>query len=127
MQRQKRPKTPQKNPPVYSFDCMFEQRLAKLARFKKDLAAKKEEFFVQKEKELKELVEKLTELGLERKDAEDKLQGLFDIIVEERRVEALAPTQVDKLHWYAKERVLREHVINSILEREAQHLRSRRK
>lgn len=104
-----------------------QQRLARLARFKRDLAAKREEFYDKKEKDLSELVEKVSSLGLEKPDAEAKLRDLFKLAMEERQVEALSPTQVDKLQWYAKERVLRRHVINSILEREAQQLRVRRK
>ncbi|VDK43409.1 unnamed protein product [Taenia asiatica] len=107
-------------------DC-YQQRLAKLARFKKDLAAAREEFYERKERDLNELVEKLTDLGLERSDAEAKLRDLFGIVVKERQEEALVPTQVDKLQWYAKERVMRRHVINSLLEKEAKQLRSRRK
>ncbi|VDM17792.1 unnamed protein product [Hydatigera taeniaeformis] len=105
----------------------YQQRLARLARFKKDLAAAREEFYERKERDLNELVDKLIGLGLERNDAEAKLRGLFDIVIKERREEVLRPTQVDKLQWYAKERVLRRHVINSILEKEAKQLRSRRK
>ncbi|VDL18667.1 unnamed protein product [Hymenolepis diminuta] len=105
----------------------YQQRLARLARFKRDLVAKREEFYDKKEKDLSELVEKVSSLGLEKPDAEAKLRDLFKIVVEERQVETLSPTQVDKLQWYAKERVLRRHVINSILEREAQQLRARRK
>nr|CDS27170.1 expressed conserved protein [Hymenolepis microstoma] len=105
----------------------YQQRLARLARFKKDLAANREEFFEKKEKDLSELVEKVSSLGLEKPEAEVKLRDLFEIVMKERQVEALSPTQVDKLQWYAKERVLRRHVANSILEREAQQLRARRK
>uniref|UniRef100_A0A915EXV9 Uncharacterized protein n=1 Tax=Echinococcus canadensis TaxID=519352 RepID=A0A915EXV9_9CEST len=105
----------------------YQQRLARLARFKKDLAAAREEFYKRKEKDLNELVDKLASLGLERSDAEAKLRDLFHIVVKERQEETLVPTQVDKLHWYAKERVLRRHVINSLLEKEARQLRSRRK
>ncbi|KAM3172147.1 hypothetical protein ACTXT7_015155 [Hymenolepis weldensis] len=105
----------------------YQQRLARLARFKRDLAAKREEFYDKKERDLSELVEKVSSLGLEKPDAEAKLRDLFKLVMEERQVETLSPTQVDKLQWYAKERVLRRHVINSILEREAQQLRARRK
>ncbi|KAH9278645.1 hypothetical protein ECG_08901 [Echinococcus granulosus] len=105
----------------------YQQRLARLARFKKDLAAAREEFYERKEKDLNELVDKLASLGLERSDAEAKLRDLFHIVIKERQEETLVPTQVDKLHWYAKERVLRRHVINSLLEKEARQLRSRRK
>lgn len=76
---------------------------------------------------MSELVEKLSSLGLEKTDAEEKLRNIFEIVVKERQVETLAPTQIDKLQWYAKERVLRQHVIDSILEKEAQQLRARRK
>ncbi|KAL5965594.1 hypothetical protein TSMEX_006663 [Taenia solium] len=107
-------------------DC-YQQRLARLARFKKDLAAAREEFYERKERDLNGLVEKLTGLGLERSDAEAKLRDLFGIVVKERQEEALVPTQVDKLQWYAKERVMRRHVIDSLLEKEAKQLRSRRK
>ncbi|KAM7536015.1 hypothetical protein Aperf_G00000092651 [Anoplocephala perfoliata] len=105
----------------------YQQRLARLAKLKKDLAAEKENFYERKEKELSDLVEKIASLGLERPDAEAKLRDLFGVVIRERQEQALSPTQVDKLQWYAKERVLRRHVINSLLEREAQQLRSRRK
>ncbi|KAL5102725.1 hypothetical protein TcWFU_003284 [Taenia crassiceps] len=105
----------------------YQQRLARLARFKKDLATAREEFYERKNKDLNELVDKLVDLGLERSDAEAKLRDLFGIVIKERQEEALAPTQVDKLQWYAKERVMRRHVINSLLEKEAKQLRSRRK
>lgn len=98
-----------------------------MARLKKDLAVEREKFYERKEKDLSDLIEKVASLGLERSDAEAKLRDLFGIVIKERQEESLSPTQVDKLQWYAKERVLRRHVINSILEREAQQLRSRRK
>lgn len=101
--------------------------MARIARFKKDLAAAREEFYERKERDLNELVDKLTGLGLERSDAEAKLRDLLGVVIKERQEEALAPTQADKLQWYAKERVMRRHVINSLLEKEAKQLRSRRK
>lgn len=101
--------------------------MAKLARFKKELAAEKETFYERKERELQDMVEKLEGLGVDKNEAVEKLGDIFKLVIKDRMTEALAPTRIDKLAWYAKERVLREHVNTSIAEKEAMHLRSRRK
>ncbi|KAL7054644.1 hypothetical protein AAHC03_025884 [Spirometra sp. Aus1] len=120
----------------------YQRRLSKLAQLKRTLAVKKEEFYSQKVIELNRLVDLLAQLdcnadiSLEnppqdtssegKSEALVKLKRLFELVVAERKVDTLAPTRAGSLWWYSKEAVLREHVANSIAEREAQHLRQRR-
>uniref|UniRef100_A0A0X3PZ76 Uncharacterized protein n=2 Tax=Schistocephalus solidus TaxID=70667 RepID=A0A0X3PZ76_SCHSO len=121
----------------------YQRRLSKLAQLKRALAIKKEEFYSQKATELNRLVDLLAQLDCSadatlattsqdnssevKSEAVAKLKRLLELVVAERRVDTLAPTRAGALWWYSKEAVLREHVNNSIAEREAQHLRQRRR
>nr|VZI40909.1 unnamed protein product [Spirometra erinaceieuropaei] len=107
----------------------YQRRLSKLAQLKRTLVVKKEEFYSQKldcnaDISFENLPQDTSSEG--KSEALVKLKRLFELVVAERKVDTLAPTRAGSLWWYSKEAVLREHVANSIAEREAQHLRQRR-
>ncbi|VDN15320.1 unnamed protein product [Dibothriocephalus latus] len=121
----------------------YQRRIAKLAQLKRTLAIKKDEFYSQKAAEFHQLADLLAQLDcnvdislatpsreasiVRKSEVETELKRLFELVVAERRVDTLAPTRAGALWWYSKEAVLREHVNNSLVEREVQHLRQRRR
>lgn len=92
-------------------DECYQHRLAKLASLKKRMQSSEQEFYKWKNTQLKEILNNLSSILLidksdsaeKKREAENMLRHLLDVVTKERQAEVLSGPETYALQWYVNE------------------------